>query len=43
MDYANILENSFYSIKLLIGLIETNEDEIKKIDLIQKKLYKWLN
>jgi hypothetical protein len=43
MDYTNILENSFYSIKLLMDIIETNESEIKKIDIIQKKLYKWLN
>ena len=43
MDYNYILENSFYSIKFLIGIIESNEDEMEKIDLIQKKLYKWLN
>lgn len=43
MDYNYILENSFYSLKLLIGIIESNDEELKKIDFIQKKLYKWLN
>lgn len=43
MDYNYILENSFYSMKILIGIIESNENELEKINIIQKKLLKWLN
>lgn len=43
MDYINILQNSYDSINLLIGIIESDKNEIKKIEIIQKKLLKWLN
>ena len=43
MEYNNILENAFYSMKLLMEIMETSDDESKKIQLLEKKIYKWLN